>query len=215
MSVDLSISDIRKVYKQKSLDEKDVKPNPIEQFKIWWDEAIGANIDEVNAMTLTTATPGGIPSSRIVLLKGIDKEGFVFFTNYHSRKGREIEANPHAALLFFWKELERQVRVEGRIEKIDAADSDRYFHSRPIESQIGAWVSPQSETIPGRNFIEERKKETAEHFKDKEITRPPHWGGYIVHPHTIEFWQGRPGRLHDRLVYSKKDNGWSMSRLAP
>ncbi|HRP17602.1 MAG TPA: pyridoxamine 5'-phosphate oxidase [Ginsengibacter sp.] len=215
MSVDLSISDIRKVYKQKSLSEKDVKANPVEQFHAWWDEAMGAHIDEVNAMTLATCTTDGRPSARIVLLKGIDREGFVFFTNYTSRKGTEIENNPRVALLFFWKELERQVRIEGNIEKIDEADSDTYFHSRPVESRIGAWVSPQSSTIPGRDFLEERRIETELRFKDSDIARPPFWGGYIVHPLSIEFWQGRPGRLHDRILYTKKDNNWTINRLAP
>lgn len=215
MSVSQSIADIRKVYQKRSLSEKDVKDNPIEQFKIWWEDALASTIDDVNAMTLATSTLDGKPSARIVLLKGIENDGFVFFTNYESRKSREIEANPSVALLFYWRELERQVRIEGGIQKINAADSDEYFHSRPHESQIGAWVSPQSQIIPGRDFLETRRIKTEEDFQGKNVDRPPFWGGFLVRPVRVEFWQGRPGRLHDRIAFIKDNDTWSKVRLAP
>lgn len=215
MSVSQSIADIRKVYQKRSLSEKDVKDNPIEQFKIWWEDALASTIDDVNAMTLATSTLDGKPSARIVLLKGIENDGFVFFTNYESRKSREIEANPSVALLFYWRELERQVRIEGGIQKINAADSDEYFHSRPHESQIGAWVSPQSQVIPGRDFLETRRIKTEEDFQGKNVDRPPFWGGFLVRPVRVEFWQGRPGRLHDRIAFIKDNDTWSKVRLAP
>lgn len=215
MAVHSSIADIRTTYQKKTLDEKDVVDDPIAQFQIWWNEAIASNAAEVNAMTLATATKDGKPSARTVLLKGIHKNGFVFFTNYESRKGGEIAENPHAALLFFWKELERQVRIEGRIGKIDTAESDEYFNSRPLESRIGAWTSPQSQVIPGRQYLEDKEKAIEDEFRNKEVPRPQNWGGYVVIPESMEYWQGRPGRLHDRILYTFDRNGWKKERLAP
>ncbi len=215
--MNVSIADIRKDYKLRSLDESDVAGNPIDQFTRWWDEAIKSNIDEVNAMTLATATKTGIPSARIVLLKGYDANGFVFFTNYESQKGKELAENPQAALVFFWKELERQVRIDGIIEKVAAIESDAYFQSRPAGSRIGAWASPQSKQISGREVIENNYRVFEEKFPDPEaIPRPLHWGGYIVKPHTIEFWQGRSSRMHDRIQYKiEAGNQWTIQRLAP
>lgn len=211
-----TIADIRKDYQLQSLTEADVKQDPIGQFAAWWDAAIHASIDEVNAMTLATASPDGIPSARIVLLKGFDKKGFVFFTNYESFKGRQLAENPRACLVFFWKELERQVRITGLVEKTSAGESDAYFHSRPESSRIGAWTSPQSQVIGGRAELEEREKIFMQQFRGKSIDRPPHWGGYRVKPGTVEFWQGRPSRLHDRIQYSLQDDGsWLIERLAP
>ncbi|MES2332075.1 MAG: pyridoxamine 5'-phosphate oxidase [Bacteroidota bacterium] len=210
-----SISDIRTDYKLRSLDEADVAADPIAQFTSWWDEAVNSKIDEVNAMTLATVNSEGRPSARIVLLKGFDEKGFVFFTNYQSKKGKELEENPHAALVFFWKELERQVRIEGGIEKISEEDSDAYYHSRPIGSRIGAWASPQSEVIDGRDVLENNLKALEKKFETGAIPRPGHWGGYILRPSVIEFWQGRSSRLHDRIQYSLKESGWVIERLAP
>jgi len=211
-----TIADIRKDYQHLSLTEKDVKQNPFDQFADWWDAAIHASIDEVNAMTLATASPDGIPAARIVLLKGFDSNGFVFFTNYESFKGRQLAENPRACLVFFWKELERQVRITGLVEKTSAAESDNYFNSRPESSRIGAWASPQSRVINSRAQLEEEEKAFARRFDGKTIHRPPHWGGYRVKPGTIEFWQGRPSRLHDRIQYSLQDGGsWLIERLAP
>jgi len=212
----MSIADIRKDYSKKMLQETDVNANAIEQFKIWWGEALESDIDEVNAMTLATATAQGKPSARIVLLKGFDENGFIFFTNYHSHKAIQMEENPFVSLVFFWKELERQVRIEGTIRKIPADDSDVYFHSRPVESRVGAWASPQSKVIASRKVIEENVIELQKSFAGKEIDRPPHWGGYIVNPLLIEFWQGRSSRLHDRLQYTLTEEGqWMIERLAP
>lgn len=215
MAVHPSIADIRKLYKKQTLTEKDVAPNPISQFEKWWNEAIASNIDEVNAMTLATCAPDGRPSARVVLLKGIKDDGFVFFTNYESSKASHLRANPYAALVFFWMELERQVRIEGLVEKIEPAESDRYFLSRPAASRIGAWTSPQSQIIPSRDFLEEKQHLVEKQFEGKEITRPEFWGGYILHPHRMEFWQGRPGRLHDRIQYTLDDGLWKIARLAP
>lgn len=215
-SMSRSIADIRKDYKLHSLNEADVALNPVVQFTRWWDEAIASEIDEVNAMTLATATPGGLPSARIVLLKGYDQRGFVFFTNYQSHKGKELEQNPRACLVFFWKELERQVRIEGLVEKISAADSEEYFNSRPAGSRIGAWASPQSSVISGREVIEQQVSELEKKFTDGNIPRPEHWGGYLVKPVRMEFWQGRSSRLHDRIRYSHdRGDKWLIERLAP
>lgn len=215
MSEHPSISGIRKSYHKFKLEEKDVLPDPIKQFERWWNDALKSSPDEVNAMTLATCNKEGKPSARTVLLKGINDDGFVFYTNYNSRKGKEITANPFVALLFFWREMERQVRIEGKVSKIGDEESNNYFNSRPVESRIGAWTSPQSEVIPNRNFLEERERELENKFKGKDIPRPDFWGGFIVVPERIEFWQGRHGRLHDRLLYTRKNNLWKIERLAP
>lgn len=213
----VSIADIRSDYKLKSFDESDAEVNPFDQFTKWWDEAVSAEIDEVNAMTLATANIDAKPTARIVLLKGYSNEGFIFFTNYKSAKGQEIAINHHVALLFFWKELERQIRIEGIADKISAADSDAYFNSRPGGSKIGAWASPQSKVIPNRAFLEKNIEDlTAKYPDDNLVPRPENWGGYIVKPNLIEFWQGRSCRLHDRLQYSLiANNEWKRERLAP
>lgn len=209
------ISAIRKEYKLKALDESDVHTDPVTQFRVWWTEAIDSSIEEVNAMTLATADSTGKPSARIVLLKGYDEKGFIFFTNYQSHKAADLEKNPQASLVFFWKELERQVRVEGVTEKISAADSDAYFQSRPQGSKIGAWASPQSSVIKSREVIEKKAAEFEKQFAGTPVTCPPFWGGYILKPKLIEFWQGRPGRLHDRIQYTLRENTWEIGRLAP
>jgi pyridoxamine 5'-phosphate oxidase len=211
-----TIADIRKDYKLKSLLEKDVDANAIKQFGIWWQEALNSEIDEVNAMTLATASADGIPAARIVLLKGYDEQGFVFFTNYESFKGSQLAENPRACLVFFWKELERQVRITGLVEKVSGEESDAYFNSRPEGSRIGAWASPQSQVIENREWLEEREKKLSRDFSTQSIKRPAHWGGYRVKPICIEFWQGRPSRLHDRLQYTLQgENVWTIERLAP
>jgi len=212
----MSIADIRKDYKQHSLNEADVAADPFTQFQQWWDQAIASEIDEVNAMTLATASNDGIPSARIVLLKGFSSKGFTFFTNYNSYKGKQLDENPKACLVFFWKELERQVRITGLIEKVSAAESDEYFNSRPQNSRIGAIASPQSEVIKDRSWLEERENELKQKFEQLPFQRPAHWGGYRVVPINFEFWQGRPGRLHDRIFYElQQDGGWTIQRLAP
>jgi len=211
-----TIADIRTDYQQRSLTEKEVAPNPFDQFADWWDAAMHAAIDEVNAMTLATASPDGMPSARVVLLKGFDKKGFVFFTNYESFKGQQLAENPRACLVFFWKELERQVRITGLVEKTSDEESDIYYNSRPESSRIGAWTSPQSRVIDSRAQLEETEKAFIRQFKGMAIHRPPHWGGYRVKPASMEFWQGRPSRLHDRIQYSLQDDGsWLIERLAP
>lgn len=213
--MDKAIADIRKDYRLQSLNEADVQANAINQFTNWWNEAIKSEIDEVNAMTLATATKDGTPDARIVLLKGYNEEGFVFFTNYESRKGKELSENPKATLVFFWKELERQIRIDGLVQKLSEEESDEYFNSRPEGSRIGAWASPQSTVIEGREVIEKNAEYYSKQFSQKQITRPAHWGGYIVKPTAIEFWQGRSNRLHDRLRYTKMNEGWKIERLAP
>jgi pyridoxamine 5'-phosphate oxidase len=210
-----NIADIRKDYKLQTLLEADVAPDPITQFGKWWDEAVKSEIDEVNAMTLATADKNNMPSARIVLLKGYDKNGFIFFTNYQSHKGEQLLQNPNACLVFFWKELERQIRITGTVEKISGEDSDAYFTSRPAGSRIGAWASPQSSVIANRTVIEEKLKDFEQQFGDNAIPRPPHWGGYIVQPAQIEFWQGRASRLHDRMQYTLQKGAWIIERLAP
>lgn len=210
-----SVAGIRKEYSQKSLSEQTADPDPIRQFDSWWQEAIVSQIDEVNAMTLATASSDGIPSARIVLLKGFSPAGFVFFTNYNSYKGKQLEENPKACLVFFWKELERQVRITGVVQKTTAEESDTYFHSRPQGSQAGAAASPQSQSIESREWLE-KKYEAFEKKAAGTIDRPTHWGGYLVKPVVIEFWQGRPSRLHDRLQYTLQQEGdWRIERLAP
>jgi pyridoxamine 5'-phosphate oxidase len=209
------IADIRKDYKMQSLAEKDTAANPFEQFDKWWQEAIASNIDEVNAMTLATVNALGKPSARIVLLKGLKPEGFEFFTNYNSNKAQQIEANSNVALVFFWKELERQIRIEGTIKKVADEVSVNYFLSRPIASQIGAWASPQSQVINNREILEQNVTKYQQQFEQEAMQRPPHWGGYIVQPVSIEFWQGRRSRLHDRILYTQENGSWSKCRLAP
>jgi len=211
-----NISEIRKDYAKQSLSEDTVAHDPIRQFDVWWAAALQAGLDEVNAMTLATASADGIPSARIVLLKGYDEKGFVFFTNYNSGKGHELEVNPHASLVFFWAPLERQVRISGRAEKISADESDEYFNSRPVGSRIGAWASPQSEVIHSRVPLEEKVAELEAKYGSGSIPRPPYWGGFRIVPTSVEFWQGRPNRLHDRIRYSiRKEGGWLIERLAP
>jgi len=214
--MDEKIADIRKDYFHKSLDETEVESNPIKQFDCWWKEALEANINEVNAMTVATSSADGMPSARIMLLKGFSEKGFVFFTNYNSFKGQQLTENPRVCLVFFWKELERQVRITGIIEKTSDAESDAYFQSRPKASQVGAITSPQSQVIESRQWLDDRYKKLTEQSEKIAIQRPVHWGGYLVKPVIIEFWQGRPGRLHDRIQYSLLDDGsWKIERLAP
>jgi pyridoxamine 5'-phosphate oxidase len=210
----MDISDLRQEYMRESLDEKDVARDPLEQFARWFDEAVKAQVPMVNAMTLATVSPTGRPSARIVLLKGVEHGGFVFFTNYKSRKGRELTANPEAALLFYWTDLEREVRIEGRVEKISAQESDEYFGNRPLGSRHAAIASPQSKVVPDRAALEALFAEAEQRHGDK-TPRPVHWGGYRLQPAAIEFWQGRPNRLHDRVLYTLKSRGWKIERLAP
>jgi len=209
------IAAIRADYQRASLNEEDAGNDPLAFFGKWFAEAEAAEVSEVNAMTLATADAAGKPHARIVLLKGLDAEGFVFFTNYHSAKGHELAARPNAALLFFWKELERQVRIEGIVEQVSAAESDAYFNSRPAGSRIGAWASPQSQPIAGRKVLEQAEAALKEKYKGGDIPRPAHWGGYRLIPNRIEFWQGRSSRLHDRLVFELADQVWQRYRLAP
>ena len=211
----MDIASIREEYARASLDEKDAAPDPFAQFTQWFDAALKADIPLPNAMTLATVSKTGEPSARIVLLKECDNQGFVFFTNYDSRKGRELALNKQAALLFFWSALERQIRIEGRIEKVMARESDEYFVTRPLGSRLGAVASPQSEVLPGREALQARYDE-AERLYGAQPPRPPHWGGYRLIPTALEFWQGRTSRLHDRLHYRLGgDGGWQIERLAP
>ena len=209
-----SIADIRKDYTLKTLDEKDVLHHPFQQFEQWWNETISSDIDEANAMILSTINHLNKPTSRTVLLKGFDEEGFSFFTNYNSSKGHQIENNTNVALCFYWKELQRQVRIEGVATKLSDEANDEYFNSRPLGSRIGAWASPQSQVIENRSVIEQNEKRIKEEFGDN-IKRPDHWGGYKVIPNYFEFWQGRPSRLHDRICFDFENNIWKISRLAP
>lgn len=211
----MNIADIRKDYALRRLDESDVDADPFKQFHAWLQEAIEAQVPEPTAMTLATAGASGRPAARIMLLKALDDRGFVFYTNYASRKGAELEARPAAALTFFWKELERQVRIEGAVEKVSAAESDEYFASRPLGSRIGAWASTQSATIESRQWLEARVR-AAEAQHGESPPRPPHWDGYRVIPDWLEFWQGRQSRLHDRIAYARGAGGaWQVSRLSP
>lgn len=209
------IAAIRKDYILASLTENDVDQDAMKQFSRWWNEALASHIDEINAMTLATASAEGVPDARIVLLKGFDEKGFVFFTNYESSKGRQLAANPRAALVFFWKELERQIRISGVVEKVSAEESNDYFNSRPEGSRLGAWASPQSTVIPDRTWLENREEELRKQFDGKAVTRPEHWGGYRLRPLSLEFWQGRASRLHDRIRYVRKGESWKIERLAP
>lgn len=214
--MDEGIAQMRREYTQRSLDTRDVSPDPVKQFQQWFDEAVRAQVPEPNAMILSTASPEGRPSARVVLLKGIEEASFVFFTNYESRKGQLMGVNPQVALTFFWVELERQVRIEGTVHKTSDERSIQYFHSRPRGSQIGAWVSSQSQKIADRSVLEQRLQEFTQKFEGQTVPKPPHWGGYAVAPHTIEFWQGRPSRLHDRILYTLREhNYWTIERLSP
>ncbi len=211
-----AVAALRREYMVQGLSESDVDPDPLRQFQRWFDAALAANLLEPNAMTLATATPDGRPSARMVLLKGFDQRGFVWYTNYESRKGGELAANPCAALVFFWVELSRQIRIEGRVTLVTPEESDAYFQSRPRGSQIGAAASHQSQVLPGREPLEQRAAELEAEFEGRPVPRPPGWGGYRLAPIVIEFWQGRPDRLHDRLRYRRlEEGGWQIERLSP
>ena len=210
-----TIADLRREYASRALAESEAKADAIQQFGLWFEEALETQLLDVNAMTLATATSSGEPSARIVLLKGYDERGFVFFTNYESAKGEQLAANPRACLLFFWAELERQVRITGNVEKTSRDESEQYFLSRPLESQIGAWASAQSRPVANRAELEERYATLLSNYAEGNIPVPHYWGGYRVNPDAIEFWQGRKSRLHDRLLYTKRDGAWSRVRLAP
>lgn len=211
----MSLAELRKEYSLAGLAEKDLARDPFRQFEKWFQEAEAAKIAEPNAMTLCTATREGRPSARTVLLKGLDGRGFVFFSNYESRKGRELHENPHATLVFPWVALERQVIVEGKVTKVPREESEAYFHSRPRASQLGAWVSQQSSIISGRSVLEQSLKALEQKYAGAEVPLPPHWGGWRLAPETVEFWQGRRRRLHDRLRFRRDKDGWSVERLAP
>jgi pyridoxamine 5'-phosphate oxidase len=211
-----ALADLRRDYASRALIEADAADDPIQQFSLWFGEALKAELLDTNAMTLATASRDGIPAARIVLLKGFDETGFVFFTNYESAKARDLADNPRACLLMFWAALERQVRITGRVSRTAAEESEQYFHSRPFESQIGAWASAQSTTVSDRAMLESRYAELVAQYAGGPVPLPPHWGGYRVAPDAIEFWQGRKSRLHDRLLYARQSSGaWSRSRLAP
>jgi pyridoxamine 5'-phosphate oxidase len=209
------IADLRKNYTQAGLLETDVASDPFQQFKLWFEQAVAANLLEPNAMTIATVTAEGKPSARIVLLKGFDEHGFVFYTNYSSQKGVELQHCPYAALVFLWGDLERQVRIEGKVELVSIEQATTYFHSRPASSQLGAWASEQSTVISDRSILETRLQQLEAEYQDREIPKPAHWGGFRVVPTEIEFWQGRPSRLHDRLRYQLVAGAWKMDRLAP
>ncbi len=214
----MSVADLRRDYRSRALDEADADGDPLVQFGRWFEEALQADVLEVNAMTLATVTAEGDPAARTVLLKGYDAHGFVFFTNHDSAKGRDLATRPRAALLFFWRELERQVRITGSVSRVSDEETAAYFHSRPRESQLGAWASPQSAVIADRHVLEERYEAAAARYADPSalVPTPPYWGGYRVAPSRIEFWQGRTGRLHDRLLYTREPDGrWTRARLAP
>jgi pyridoxamine 5'-phosphate oxidase len=210
-----SIAHLRRDHGVAPLELEDLDRDPVEQFGRWMEDALAARIVLPNTMTLATAAPGGAPSARMVLLKGFDHAGFVFYTNYSSRKSRELAANPAAALVFYWSSLERQVRVEGRVEKVPEAESDAYFASRPFESRLGSWASHQSAPLESRGALEARLEELERRYAGGDVPRPAHWGGWRVRPHAVEFWQGRPNRLHDRFLYTRAGDGWERVRLSP
>lgn len=211
----MDLTGLRQEYQKHKLAKESMASDPLIQFDKWFDEAVKSKIDMVNAMTLATSTREGVPSARIVLLKEFDEKGYVFFTHFASRKGVEISENPHAALVLFWKELERQIRIEGRVEKLQSYESDQYFKIRPDESKVSAIISEQSKVVPNRKFLENLWEKQFLISRNEELKRPASWGGYRVRPNRIEFWQGRPNRLNDRLLYEKKGEGWGLSRLAP
>ncbi len=213
--MDPKVASLRNEYISAGLSERDVDPDPVAQFRVWFEEALEANLHEPNAMTLATSTPDGRPSARVVLLKGYDERGFVFYTNYEGRKAAELERNPRAALVFYWGELERQVRVEGGTARVSEEESDAYYESRPRGSRLGAWASEQSRTVDGRERLEARLRGLERDYEGKGIPRPPFWGGYRVEPEAIEFWQGRENRLHDRILYRRVDGVWEIERLQP
>lgn len=214
--MDKNIADLRQDYTLQGLSETEINSNPFLQFKEWFDQALSANILEPNAMTVATATTEAKPSARMVLLKDFDERGFVFYTNYNSQKARELAENPQAALVFWWAELQRQIRICGRVEKISDTESDKYFYSRPFNSRLGAWASNQSEVIENREVLEKYLEELKQKYQNQDVPRPSHWGGIRVIPTEIEFWQGRSSRLHDRLVYTRiKDGSWKIERLSP
>jgi pyridoxamine 5'-phosphate oxidase len=215
IKMDMSLAHLRKDYTLHGLSETDVDADPLKQFQVWFNDALTANVIEPNAMVLATATKDGKPSARTVLLKGFDERGFVFYTNYESRKGQELAENPWAAVVFLWKEIQRQVRIEGHIEKCSEEESDTYFRSRPLGSQLGACVSQQSQVISSREVLESRLEELTSENANRDVPRPVYWGGYRLSPTSIEFWQGRPNRLHDRLRYRLKDGCWVIERLSP
>lgn len=209
------LNSIRYDFAKQTLDERDVIANPIMQFAKWFEEAIGAQVLDPNAMTVCSATKDGKPSARILLLRNFSESGFVYYTNYTSRKGTEIAENPNCALLFFWPELERQIRIEGKVQKQTAKESDIYFKTRPRESKIGAWTSEQSKIISNREVLNKEYEKLSEKYPDENVPRPPYWGGYLLKPDRIEFWQGRPNRLHDRILYTKENENWKIGRLSP
>lgn len=211
----LDLAALRRDYALASLGERDVDADPVRQFERWFADAVSARVPEPNAMTLSTATRDGVPSGRIVLLKGVDANGFVFFTDYRSRKGVELGENPLAALTFLWKEIERQVRITGSVSRVSTQESEDYFRTRPPGSRLGAWASRQSSVIASREELEAQLEEVAQRFPNGDVPLPPHWGGFRVMPDEIELWQGRQSRLHDRLLYRRRDNGWEISRLSP
>jgi pyridoxamine 5'-phosphate oxidase len=214
--MDTFLADLRREYTQRGLSEAEVDADPFKQFQLWFSEAVAAQLVEPNAMTLATASREGKPSARVVLLKGFNARGFVFYTNYESRKGQELAENSWAALVFFWAELARQVRIEGRVEQCSAEESDAYFRSRPLGSRLGAWASQQSQVISSREVLEQRLEDLMGEYANGNVPRPPYWGGYRLSPTSFEFWQGRPNRLHDRLRYDRLDDGsWLLERLSP